>query len=169
VNDQLRALLESKGIQLGSSQLGEDFIQSQKSQTDILVYFMLVMATLIAIVGGLGLMGTMGINVLERTREIGVMRAVGASNADIQSIVIVEGMVIGLLSWVVSIFLSIPITNILCYGVGVSIMTSPMPAVYGVSGILAWLVFILFLAAVSSAIPARRASRLTVKDTLAYE
>ena len=169
VNDQLRTLLESKGIQLGSSQLGEDFIQSQKSQTDILVYFMLVMATLIAIVGGLGLMGTMGINVLERTREIGVMRAVGASNSDIQSIVIVEGMVIGLLSWVVSIVLSIPITNILCYGVGVSIMTSPMPAVYGVSGIIAWLVFILFLAAISSAIPARRASRLTVKDTLAYE
>ncbi|MFT3895454.1 MAG: FtsX-like permease family protein [Anaerolineales bacterium] len=169
VNDQLRTLLELKGIQLGSSQLGEDFIQSQKSQTDILVYFMLVMATLIAIVGGLGLMGTMGINVLERTREIGVMRAVGASNRDIQGIVIVEGMVIGLLSWVVSIVLSIPITNILCYGVGVSIMTSPMPAVYGASGIIAWLIFILFLAAISSAIPARRASRLTVKDTLAYE
>lgn len=169
VNDQLRALYEAKGIQLGSSQLGEDFIQSQKSQTDILVYFMLVMATLIAIVGGLGLMGTMSINVIERTREIGVMRAVGASNGDIQGIVIVEGMVIGLLSWLVSIVLSIPITNILCYGVGVSIMTSPMPAVYGMTGIFAWLLFILFLAAISSAIPARRASRLTVKDTLAYE
>ena len=169
VNDQLRALYESNGIQLGSSQLGEDFIQSQKSQTDILVYFMLVMATLIAIVGGLGLMGTMSINVIERTREIGVMRAVGASNGDIQGIVIVEGMVIGLLSWLVSILLSIPITNILCFGVGVSIMTSPMPAVYGATGIFAWLLFILFLAAISSAIPARRASRLTVKDTLAYE
>ena len=169
ISDQIQALYESRGIRVGSSQLGEDFIRSQKSQTDILVYFMLFMASLIAVVGGLGLAGTMGINVLERTREIGVMRAVGASNGDIQGIVIVEGMVIGLLSWFVSIFLSIPITNILCYGVGVSIMTSPMPAVYGVSGIIAWLIFMLFLAAISSAIPARRASRLTVRDTLAYE
>lgn len=169
VKDQLLALYKSRGIQVGSTQLGEDFIQGQKSQTDVLVYFMLMMASLIAIVGGLGLMGTMGINVLERTREIGVMRAVGASNGDIQFIVIAEGMVIGLISWLASIALSIPITTVLCYGVGVSIMTSPMPAVYGASGIIAWLIFILILAAVASAIPAGRASKLTVRDTLAYE
>lgn len=169
VNDQLQALYKSHGIQTGSSELGEEFIQSQKSQTDVLVYFMLLMATLIAIVGGLGLMGTMGINVLERTREIGVMRAIGASNGDIQLIVIVEGMVIGLISWLVSIVLSIPITNVLCYGVGVAVMTSPLPAVYGASGIFAWLIFMLILAAISSMIPARRASKLTVRDTLAYE
>ena len=130
---------------------------------------MLFMAALIAIVGGLGLMGTMSINVLERTREIGVMRAIGASNGDIQSIVIVEGLVIGLISWAISIFISIPITNVLTYGVGMAIMTSPMPAVYGVSGIIAWLVFTLILATIASALPARRASKLTVKDTLAYE
>ena len=169
INDQLQAAYTERGIQITSTELGADFIQSQKSQTDVLVYFMLVMAALIAIVGGLGLMGTMSINVLERTREIGVMRAVGASNGDIQSIVIVEGMVIGLISWIVSILLAIPITNVLTYGVGVSIMTSPMPPVYGASGIIAWLIFMLVLAAISSMIPARRASKLTVRDTLAYE
>ena len=70
-----------------------EFIRDQKAQTDILVYFMLGMAVMIAIVGGLGLMGTMSINVLERTREIGVMRAVGASNGDIQGIVIVYALI----------------------------------------------------------------------------
>jgi putative ABC transport system permease protein len=169
INDQLLALFKQRGIQIGSTQLGADFIQSQKSQTDVLVYFMLLMATLIAIVGGLGLMGTMSINVLERTREIGVMRAIGASNGDIQSIVIVEGLVIGLISWAISILLSFPITGVLTFGVGMAVLTAPMPAVFGLSGIIAWLVFTLVLATIASALPARRASKLTVRDTLAYE
>jgi len=169
VRDQIQKLYEANGIQFGAAQLGADFIRDQKAQTDILVYFMLAMATMIAVVGGLGLMGTMSINVLERTREIGVMRAIGASNGDIQSIVIVEGMVVGLISWAISIVLSLPITNILCYGVGMALLTAPMPPVYGLSGILAWLIFTLVLAAIASAWPARRASRLTVRDTLAYE
>ena len=50
-----------------------------------------------------------------------------------------------------------------------SLLTAPMPAVYGVSGILTWLLLTLVLAAIASAWPARRASRLTVRDTLAYE
>jgi putative ABC transport system permease protein len=169
VNAQLLALFKERGIQVGSAQLGADFIQSQKSQTDVLVYFMLMMAVLIAIVGGLGLMGTMSINVLERTREIGVMRAVGASNGDIQGIVIVEGLVIGLISWAISILLSIPITGVLAYGVGMAILTAPMPAVFGASGVTIWLIITIFLATFASALPARSASRLTVRDTLAYE
>jgi putative ABC transport system permease protein len=157
INDQLLANYEARGIRVSSTRLSADFVRNQTASTDIFVYFMLVMASLIAVVGGLGLMGTMGINVLERTREIGVMRAIGASNWDIQSIVIVEGIVIGLISWLISIFLAIPITNILCFGVGMAI------------GIIAWLIFMLMLATIASALPARRASHLTVRDTLVYE
>jgi len=108
VNDQLQAIFDERGVQVTSVRLGADFVRDQTAQTDIFVYFMLVMAAMIAIVGGLGLMGTMSINVLERTREIGVMRAIGASNFDIQSIVIAEGMVVGLISWAISIFMSVP-------------------------------------------------------------
>ena len=169
ISDQLQALYQAEGISIQSTQLGAEFIRDQKAQTDVLVYFMLAMAGMIAIVGGLGLMGTMSINVLERTREIGVMRAIGASNGDIQGIVIVEGMVVGLISWAISILFAIPITGILCFGVGMAILTAPMPAVYGVTGIIAWLIFTIVLATIASALPARRASRLTVRDTLAYE
>jgi putative ABC transport system permease protein len=149
--------------------LGADIAARQKSLTNLLVYFMLMMAALIAVVGGLGLMGTMGINVLERTREIGVLRAVGASNFDVQSIVIVEGIVVGLISWVISIVFSIPLTGLLAGGVGTAMFKSPLPTVYGTTGTFVWLIFMLFLATIASSLPARRASRLTVKDTLAYE
>lgn len=169
VNDMIQTAFEERGIQISSTELGAEFVSNQKAQTDILVYFMLVMATMIAIVGGLGLAGTMSINVLERTREIGVMRAIGASNGDIQGIVITEGMVIGLVSWAISIFISLPITNILCYGVGMAILTAPMRPAYGVTGIIVWLIFTIILGTLASALPARRASRLTVRDTLAYE
>jgi ABC-type antimicrobial peptide transport system permease subunit len=79
------------------------------------------MAFLISLVGGLDLMGTMGMKVMECTREIGTMRSIGASSHEIQGMVIVEGILIGLTSRVMSIAVSIPITLALNYGVGVSI------------------------------------------------
>ena len=127
------------------------------------------MAVLIAVVGAIGLMSTMSINVMERTREIGVMRAIGASNWTVQSIVIVEGMVIGLISWTISILLSIPITSILAAGVGMSFFGAPLSFAFDLNGIFYWLIGILIIGLLSSALPARGASRLTVKDTLAYE
>ena len=169
VANEIEALYDQRGIQYGTAQLGYEFVRDNKAQTDVFVYFMMTMAILIAVVGGLGLAGTMSINVMERTREIGVMRAIGASNANIQSIVIIEGMVVGLISWLIAILLSIPITNVLCYGVGMGILTAPMPAVYDVNGIITWLIGTLIIATIASALPARQASRLTVKDTLAYE
>ena len=169
VNEQLLAVYETGGVQVSGTQLGAVNAATQKSLTNLLVYFMLMMAALIAVVGGLGLMGTMGINVLERTREIGVLRAVGASNFDVQSIVIVEGIVVGLISWVISIVFSLPITGLLAGGVGTAMFKSPLPTIYGTTGSFVWLIFMLFLATIASMLPARRASRLTVKDTLAYE
>jgi putative ABC transport system permease protein len=169
ISEQLVAAYESHGMSTGQPQTSTEWSQQQKSMTDIIFYFLMVMAILIAIVGGLGLMGTMSINVLERTREIGVMRAIGASNGNIYGIVITEGMVIGVIGWAVSILLSIPITVVLCYGLGISMFSAPINPVYSLTGIFVWLIFTLILAALASALPARGASRLTVKDTLAYE
>jgi putative ABC transport system permease protein len=169
IRKQLETTFKANGIPITFSQIGTEWSQSQRATTDILAYFMLVMAILIAIVGGLGLMGTMSINVLERTREIGVMRAIGASNGDIQWIVIAEGAAIGLISWLFSLLLAIPLTSALVVGVGKAVLQAPIPYIYGMSGALTWLIGILVIAAVSSALPAQQASRLTVKDTLAYE
>jgi putative ABC transport system permease protein len=166
---QLQEVYDANGIQVGYVQMASEWRAQQTSQTDVLVYFMLVMAIITAIVGGLGLMGTMSINTLERTREIGVMRAVGASNMDIQMIVLVEGLTIGMISWAVSLLVSVPITSILTYGVGVAIFKAPLGFTFGVDGIVTWLFGTLIIAALASALPARRASRLTVRDTLAYE
>jgi len=169
INAQLLATFEAHGVQVSRTRTGTDEIQDATAFTNVFVYFILGMAVLIAIVGGLGLMGTMSINVLERTREIGVMRAIGASSWAIQSIVISEGVVIGLVSWIISIALAIPLTNVLTFGVGMAIFSVNLPAVYSLSGMIVWLFGMLLLAAIASSLPAARASRLTVRDTLAYE
>ncbi|HTX92579.1 MAG TPA: FtsX-like permease family protein [Anaerolineales bacterium] len=169
ISQALQDVFKARNIPVASVQQGAVWMQQQKSQTDLLVYFMLGMAVLIAGVGGLGLTGMMSINVMERTREIGVMRAIGASNGNIQSIVILEGMAVGLVSWIAAVILSVPLTYVLDSGVGVALMQSPMPAVFNWNGSFFWLVGILVIAALASAIPAGRASRLTVRDTLVYE
>jgi putative ABC transport system permease protein len=166
---ELQRQFKQRGIGVSYAQTASEWNQSQKSQTDVLVYNMLIMAVLIAVVGGLGLTGTMSLNVMERTREIGVMRAIGASDGDIQRIVIAEGLVIGLVSWAFGALVSLPITYVLTYGVGVAIFQAPLTAVFGWMGALAWLACMLVIAALASAIPAWRASRLTVRDTLVYE
>jgi putative ABC transport system permease protein len=169
ISAALQEAFKARHIPIASIQQGAVWMQQQKSQTDVLVFFMLGMAVLIALVGGLGLMGMMSINVLERTREIGVMRAIGASSGNIQAIVILEGVAVGIASWLVAIVVSIPVTYLLDFGVGLSIMQSPLPVLFSWTGSLVWLAGVLGIATLASALPAGRASRLTVRDTLVYE
>ena len=138
-------------------------------QFSILVLLLLVMAILMAIVGGLGLMGTMSINVLERTREIGVLRAIGASTPAVMQIVVVEGVLIGLISWLQGVILAYPISKLLADQVGLAFVDAPLSYGYSLTGALVWLIVATVLAAVSSYLPARTASRLTVREVLAYE
>ncbi len=134
----------------------------------IIVVFLLMMAALLALVGGLGLMGTMSINVIERTREIGVMRAIGASDAAVLRIVIAEGILIGVLSWLIGALIAFPVSKLLSEGVGV-IFGFTFHFAFSPVGVLLWLGIVVVLAAVASFLPAWSASRLTVRDVLAYE
>jgi putative ABC transport system permease protein len=138
-------------------------------QFNILIVFLLIMAALLAVVGGLGLTGTMSINVLERTREIGVMRAIGASDRSIRQIVIVEGVVIGLLSWLIGTALAWPISRLLADAVGQSFLRRSLNFEFSLLGVGLWLAVVLIVAMVASLFPAWRASRLTVREVLSYE
>ena len=136
---------------------------------DILFGMMLVMAVLLAFVGGLGLMGTMSINVLERTREIGVMRAIGASTGGILQIVEVEGILIGVLSWAVSLLIALPISKLMSDLIGQQLLSTNLNFTFSTGGALIWLAVVVILSGLSSFLPAWRAARITVREVLAYE
>lgn len=169
IAEALEAALAPAGVDVARVDIGADLVRLNTSQTDILVYFLLVMAVLIALVGGLGLMSAMSMNVMERTREIGVMRAIGASDGAILQLVVVEGMLIGLLSWMAGAMLALPISSALADIVGRSMLQSPLEFAFSLDGFIFWLVGVLALSALASAIPARNAYRLTVREVLAYE
>jgi putative ABC transport system permease protein len=169
---EVEALLTTRFKELGmqiSTQTSGETLEQQSSMTNIIVMMLLFMAMLIAVVGGLGLMGTMSMNVLERTREIGVMRSIGAENMAIFQLVVVEGMMIGLISWGLGALLSIPITNVLDTAVGVSMLSVPLQPVFSQEGLWTWLVVVVVLSTLASLLPARNAVRLTLREVLAYE
>jgi len=138
-------------------------------QFGLLVTFLLIMALLLAVVGGLGLTGTMSVNVLERTREIGVMRAIGASTGAIVRIVIFEGVFIGLISWAQGALLAAPISRFLSDTIGTLIVRSPLSYEFSAPGVMIWLAVVVGVSAAASLAPALNASRISVREALAYE
>jgi putative ABC transport system permease protein len=106
---------------------------------------------------------------MERTREIGVMRSIGAVDLSIFQLVIVEGMVIGTISWALGAVFSVPISTGLNYILGVALLNVPLDYTFSMQGLITWLVIVIILSALSSILPARNAVRLTVRDILAYE
>jgi putative ABC transport system permease protein len=160
---------EQVGMKVGTTSTVAELRSTAISQYRVVFLFLAIMAALLTIVGGLGLAGTMGLNVLERTREIGVMRAVGASNGAVMQIVISEGILIGLISWIIGIILAIPASLMMGNAVGTGFLREPLQYTYSVNGAIIWLLVVILLATLASFFPARRAVRMTVRDVLAYE
>lgn len=166
---QLIAMLKSNGIDVFSTQILGDIKSQVTSLYHILVVFLLVMSLLTALVGGIGLMGMMSINVLERSKEIGVMRAIGAANGDIVKIFWGESMIVSLLSFGLAIILSVPLSRGVARAVGMAFIQSPLDFAYAYNGIAYWLVIVIVVGALASIAPALNAANLSVRQSLSYE
>jgi len=136
----------------------------------LVVTTMLIMMTLLVIVvGGLGIVTTMGINVMERRRELGVLRALGATDGVIYKILGYEGLIAGVISWACGVALSIPLSywlgNVFF---GIFFETTINFRVDAV-GIAAGFFVNLLFGAVAVLIPARNTLKVPVSGQLAYE
>jgi len=169
IAQQIDQFLEDRDFEVQSVETGTSEQESASSGINILIVFLLIMALLIAVVGSMGLTGTMSINVLERTREIGVMRTIGAVDNVIMQSVIIEGLVIGIITWILAIGLSFPISDVLLDIIGETITGSTVVLQFNIYGVLFWLGIVIILSILSSILPARNAARLTINEVLAYE
>jgi putative ABC transport system permease protein len=147
----------------------DELWEQNRTQFDVIIYLLLTMAALAALVGSIGLTGMLSINVVERRREIGVMRAIGATSPTIAGIFVSEGVLLGVWSWMLAVPLSIPGARLFSRAVGTALLQAALEFRYSLGGMLMWLLIVIALSALASLWPAIGATRVSVREALTYE
>jgi putative ABC transport system permease protein len=135
----------------------------------MIYWFLIVVSSILAGVGGLGLMTTMSLNVLERRREMGVLRAIGATPSMVFLLVVAEGAFVGLSSWALAAILAWPVSKVLGEVFVMLMFKSGLDFFFDPAGLLIWLGLSAFLGAAASFLPAWQASRCSVREAIGYE
>ncbi len=159
--------LDSAGIAVSNVITEAQMASAQGGHVYILVFALGIIALVMAIVAMIGLASSLGVSVLERTREFGVMRAIGCSRSDIMVTVLAEGLCIALLSAIVAVIVSRLVSNVVG-AVLASIANQELVLRLSPTGVAIWITGLLLGAALVSWYPAVRAARLTVRDALSH-
>ena len=159
----------SSGFSIRSASTSKSIRGNATLGLDTMTFFLLIMSGLTALVGSISLTGTMGMNVMERTREIGVMRAIGATDRQVMKLVLTEGVIIGLISWFIGVILAFPISYLMSYIINMSIFGVTGEFSFTITGFIIWLGIVLILSVIAGLIPANNAAKLTIREVLSYE
>ena len=172
--DVEETLRENRGLEEGKEdfevQTPEEMMETYANILLIVQIVLVGIAAISLIVGGIGIMNTMYTSVLERTKEIGIMKSIGAKNSDIQKLFLVESGVLGLVGGIVGILL----------GMGISKLVEIIAKAFLGTGMLLrahfpWylivgaLLFSFLIGTLSGVLPARQAAKLKPVDSLRYE
>ncbi|MCD4685124.1 MAG: FtsX-like permease family protein [Anaerolineae bacterium] len=163
--DQINDTLAEEGITASFTNMVE--ISDMAADAILSVGIILNMASLVmAAVGAIGLLTTLSIAVFERQKEIGVMRSIGAKSPTIIVQFLVEGVLVGILAWIVAVPLSVglawALTEILPFGDFIEFAYPVILLPIGFAGIL-------IIATISSVWPSVSAARKTVSNILRYQ
>ena len=150
-------------------QTSEELLDTFSSIFAVVQAVLVGIAAISLLVGGVGIMNTMYTAVLERTKEIGTMKAVGAKNSDIMTIFLIESGMLGLVGGGIGILIG--------FGIGKGVeaiatvyLGSPLiQAVFGWQLIVGALTFSFIVGSISGLLPAVQASKLKPVDALRYE
>lgn len=143
-----------------------EFLQIIIDHLDVIMFFMIAMAVLVLIVGGIGIISVMNISVMERKREIGIMKAIGGARIQIIKIIFTEMFLFGILSWLIGWIVSIPMSKTITDFFGRLIFQTELDFAiqpFGIGFALIVVIAVLFL---SSIIPIRNALAIPVHNAL---
>jgi len=172
-NDVRLTLRESHNITDSSKddffvQTQQDLANRLKTITDALTYFLVAVASIALFVGGVGIMNIMLVAVTERTREIGLRKALGATNKDILSQFLLEAVLLTVIGGIVGIILG----AVLAYGISIGLSSGlgvNWQFVFPWNGAILGFIVSALIGLIFGGYPARQASMKSPIEALRYE
>jgi putative ABC transport system permease protein len=168
VADAATKTLTNAGIQVQSAASVSRSQAITEGHLGPIIIIVLAIAIAMGVVGGIGLASTMSANILDRTREFGVLHAIGARPKAVRRIVVAEGIFLALTSCLVAVAPALALTAILGAGLGNLFMSAPLPFRVSMPAVGIWTTLATLGAALATDAAATRASRITVREALAY-
>ncbi len=165
----LEDLLQERNMEISQIETLPQTRRTSDTAFSYVIWMLLVLAIIVALVGGIGLMGSLSISVIERTKEIGMLRAIGARSGHIMRMFILEAIVQALLSWGIAVPLSMLLTPLMANALGMALFNDRLDYQYNLGAVGFWLASILVIAVLASMIPASNAARVNVRQSLTYE
>jgi ABC-type antimicrobial peptide transport system permease subunit len=155
--------------QFGPGTYGADNRYALDQHMLMFYVFLIVVSGVLATVGGFGLMTTTSLNVLDRRRELGILRAIGASPMMVRAIVVIEAVFVAVLGWALAVPAAWPISAVIGSFLTAAMFPRGLAIIFAPAGVVGWLGISTALAVLSSLVPAFSASRHSVRETLTYE
>ena len=168
VRQELSTLYAGRNMEVLFSTTNATDRGNADAQFNMVTSMLLGLAVIIAGVGGVGLMGSLSISVVERTREVGVMRAIGARSLTIMGMFVMEGVLQGIFSWLVAVPFSFLIAGPAANALGQTMFSASLDFEYNFGAVWVWLIIIVVVSTLASLLPAINATRISVRDSLAY-
>ncbi len=160
---------EKEGQETFNVQTSEQLLQSFQNIFGVVQAVLVGIAAISLIVGGIGIMNTMYTAVIERTKEIGTMKAIGAKNSDVLLVFLFESGLLGLVGGAIGIGIGIGLAKGVEYALSSSGFSSLLQAHISWYLILGALAFSFVIGTLSGVLPAMQASKLKPADALRYE
>lgn len=170
VSDDLRTQYEDAGVKVDfyTTAIKQEERDYAANQFATVIGMLIGLAALVATVGGIGLAGSLSIGVVERTREIGVLRAIGARSRTLMGIFMMEGALQGLMSWLIAVPVSFALARPLAQLMGQVMLDIDLDFAYNWAAVAVWLGVVIGIAICAAMFPAQNATKISVRQALAY-
>jgi putative ABC transport system permease protein len=169
LKEALETNLEAEGVRVAASGSKAESRFGLDQHMLMIYVFLVIVSCLLGGVGALGLATTMSLSVIERRREIAVMRAIGATPFSVAAILVGEGVCLGLLGWGAAALAAWPIARGVGNALGTLLFHAPLDFRFDARGPAIGLAVSLGLGAAASLVPALRAGRRPIREGLEYE
>ncbi|RJQ18189.1 FtsX-like permease family protein [Candidatus Woesearchaeota archaeon] len=167
-----RVLRKERNVKLGEEdftvETPEGALKNLKKTLFAVQLFVYIIASISIVVGGIGIMNTMYTAVLERTKEIGIMKSIGASNRSIFTIFFIESGVLGLVGGIIGVLLGMGIAELLAALGSAALGDGFITTQFSPLLLFGALAFSFIIGTLAGLLPAMQASKMSPVDALNY-